>query len=119
MSSRGLPAAAVRMITPPVKPCVSRNSRTMPRSRALSSRDSIFRDTPTWSTVGMNTRKRPGMVTCEVRRARLDPDLLPLAQQLFNLRLGPFAIARPAFVSGFHGAVAGRLRLGLVFVVGG
>ena len=45
----------------------------MPRSRARSSRDSIFRDTPTWSTVGMNTRKRPGIVTCEVRRAPLVP----------------------------------------------
>jgi hypothetical protein len=35
------------MITPPVKPRLSRNSRTMPRSRLRSSRDSILRDTPT------------------------------------------------------------------------
>ena len=73
MSSLGRPAAAVRMMTPPVKPCASRNSRTMPRSRLRSSRDSILRDTPTWSTVGMNTRNRPGIVTCEVRRAPLVP----------------------------------------------
>ena len=73
MSSFGRPAAAVRMMTPPVKPCASRNSRTMPRRRLRSSRDSILRDTPTWSTVGMNTRNRPGIVTCDVRRAPLVP----------------------------------------------
>ena len=73
MSSFDRPPAAVLMITPPVKPCSSRNSRTMPRSRARSSRDSILRDTPTWSTVGMNTRKRPGIVTCDVSRAPLVP----------------------------------------------
>ena len=73
MSSSGRPAAAVRMMTPPVKPCCSRNSRTMPRRRARSSRESILRDTPTWSTVGMNTRKRPGMVTWEVSRAPFVP----------------------------------------------
>ena len=73
MSSLGRLAAAVRMITPPVKPRASRNSRTISRSRLRSSRDSIFRDTPTRSTVGMNTRKRPAMVTCEVRRAPLVP----------------------------------------------
>ena len=60
-------------MTPPVKPCCSRNSRTMPRRRARSSRDSILRDTPTWSTVGMNTRNRPGIVACEVSRAPLVP----------------------------------------------
>jgi hypothetical protein len=47
MSSFGRPAAAVRMMMPPVKPSLSRNSRTMPRSRLRSSRDSIFLDTPT------------------------------------------------------------------------
>ena len=73
MSSLGRPAAAVRMMTPPVKPCFSRNSRTMPRRRARSSRDSILRDTPTWSTVGMKTRNRPAIVTCDVRRAPLVP----------------------------------------------
>ena len=73
MSSLGRPAAAVRMMTPPVKPCCSRNSRTMPRRRPRSSRESILRETPTWSTVGMNTRKRPGMVACEVRRAPFVP----------------------------------------------
>ena len=73
MSSLGRPDAAVRMITPPVNPCASRNSRTMPRSRLRSSRESILRDTPTWSTVGMNTRNRPGMVTWDVRRAPLVP----------------------------------------------
>ena len=73
MSSFGRPLAAVRMITPPVKPCDSRNSRTMPRSRLRSSRDSIFLDTPMWSTVGMKTMNRPGMVTCDVRRAPLVP----------------------------------------------
>ena len=56
MSASGLVAAAVRMMTPPVKPSVSRNWRTMLRSRLRSSRASIFLDTPTWSTVGMNTR---------------------------------------------------------------
>ncbi len=61
------------MMTPPVKPCCSRNSRTMPRRRPRSSRDSILRETPTWSTVGMNTRKRPGIVTCEVSRAPFVP----------------------------------------------
>ena len=73
MSSLGRPDAAVRMMTPPVNPCASRNSRTMPRSRLRSSRESILRETPTWSTVGMNTRKRPGMVTWDVRRAPLVP----------------------------------------------
>ena len=73
MSSSERPAAAVRMITPPMKPCCSRKDLTMPRRRARSSRDSILRDTPTWSTVGMKTRKRPGMVTCEVSRAPLVP----------------------------------------------
>ena len=73
MSSFGRPPAAVRMITPPVKPWDSRNSRTMPRRRDRSSRDSIFRDTPTWSTVGMNTRNRPGIVTWDVSRAPLVP----------------------------------------------
>ena len=73
MSSFGRPAAAVRMITPPVKPCASRNSRTMPRRRLRSSRDSIFLETPTWSTVGMKTRNRPAMVTWDVRRAPLVP----------------------------------------------
>jgi len=56
MSASGRVAAAVRMITPPVKPSASRNCRTMPRSRPRSSRASIFLDTPMWSTVGMNTR---------------------------------------------------------------
>ena len=46
-SASGLVAAAVRMMTPPVKPSASRNCRTMPRSRARSSRASILRDTPT------------------------------------------------------------------------
>jgi len=55
-SASGLVAAAVRMITPPVNPSASRNWRTTPRSRARSSRASIFLDTPMWSTVGMNTR---------------------------------------------------------------
>src|SRR5580765_1324857 len=73
MSSFGRPPAAVRMMTPPVKPRSSRNSRTMPRSRPRSSRDSILRDTPIWSTVGMNTRNRPAIVTCDVRRAPLVP----------------------------------------------
>jgi hypothetical protein len=31
--------------------------------RPRSSRESILRETPTWSTVGMKTRNRPGMVT--------------------------------------------------------
>ena len=45
MSSLGRPAAAVRMMTPPVKPCASRNSRTMPRSRrALVARLDLARD---------------------------------------------------------------------------
>ena len=73
MSSLERPPAAVRMMTPPVKPCSSRKSRTMPRRRARSSRDSILRDTPTWSTVGMKTRKRPGIVTCDVSRAPFVP----------------------------------------------
>ena len=73
MSSFGRPSAAVRMITPPPNWCWLRNSLTMPRSRLRSSRVEILRDTPTWSTVGMNTRKRPGMVTCEVSRAPLVP----------------------------------------------
>ena len=73
MSSLERPPAAVRMMTPPVKPCCSRNSRTMPRRRPRSSRESILRETPTWSTVGMKTRNRPGMVTCDVRRAPLVP----------------------------------------------
>jgi hypothetical protein len=42
MSSFGRPPAAVRMMTPPVKPCCSRNSRTIPRRRLRSSRESIF-----------------------------------------------------------------------------
>ncbi len=74
MSSSGRLAAAVRMMTPPVNPCFSRNWRTMPRRRARSSRDSIFRDTPMWSTVGMNTRKRPAIVTWLVSRAPLVPN---------------------------------------------
>ena len=45
----------------------------MPRSRLRSSRDSILRETPTWSTVGMKTRNRPGIVACEVSRAPLVP----------------------------------------------
>ncbi len=73
MSASGLVAAAVRMMTPPVKPSDSRNVRTMPRSRLRSSRASIFLDTPTWSTVGMNTRNRPAIVACEVSRAPLVP----------------------------------------------
>jgi hypothetical protein len=73
MSSFGRLAAAVRMITPPEKPVCSRNSRTMARRRPRSSRDSILRETPTWSTVGMKTRKRPGMVACDVRRAPFVP----------------------------------------------
>ena len=73
MSSLGRPPAAVRMMTPPVKPCCSRNSRTMPRRRLRSSRESIFRDTPTWSTVGMKTRNRPGIVACDVSRAPFVP----------------------------------------------
>ena len=73
MSASGRPPAAVRMITPPPKPCSSRNFRTMPRRRLRSSRDSILRDTPTWSTVGMKTRNRPARVACDVRRAPLVP----------------------------------------------
>jgi len=73
MSSSGRPPAAVRMITPPVKPFSSRNWRTIPRSRERSSRDSILRDTPMWSTVGMNTRNRPAIVTWLVSRAPLVP----------------------------------------------
>ena len=73
MSASGRVAAAVRMMTPPVKPSDSRNARTMPRSRLRSSRASIFRETPTWSTVGMNTRNRPAIVACEVSRAPLVP----------------------------------------------
>ncbi len=73
MSSFGRPPAAVRMMTPPVNPCASRNSRTMPRRRLRSSRESILRDTPTWSTVGMKTRNRPAIVACEVSRAPLVP----------------------------------------------
>ena len=46
MSDSGRVAAAVRMITPPVKPSASRNCRTIARSRLRSSRASIFRDTP-------------------------------------------------------------------------
>ena len=45
MSSFERAAAAVRTMTPPVKPCASRNSRTMPRRRLRSSRDSILRET--------------------------------------------------------------------------
>ena len=45
----------------------------MPRRRLRSSRESILRETPTWSTVGMNTRNRPGIVACEVRRAPFVP----------------------------------------------
>ena len=97
MSSFGRPAAAVRMMSPPAKPVCSRNSRTIPRRRERSSRDSIFRDTPTWSTVGMNTRKRPGHRG--VRRqagalgakrflGHLDDDFLSLFEELLDLRLG-------------------------------
>ena len=73
MSSSERPAAAVRMMTPPMKPWDSRNDLTMPRRRERSSRESILRETPTWSTVGMKTRNRPGMVTCDVSRAPLVP----------------------------------------------
>ncbi len=73
MSSFGRPDAAVRMMMPPVKFSFSRNSRTIPRSRLRSSRDSIFRDTPTWSTVGMNTRNRPASDAWHVSRAPLVP----------------------------------------------
>ena len=72
-SCSGRPSVAVRMMTPPVKPCFSRKVRTMPRRRERSSRDSILRETPMWSTVGMNTRKRPAMVTWQVMRAPLVP----------------------------------------------
>ena len=61
------------MMTPPVKPFFSRKVRTMPRRRERSSRDSILRETPMWSTVGMKTRKRPAMVTWQVMRAPLVP----------------------------------------------
>ena len=60
-------------MTPPVNPRSSRNFRTMPRRRERSARESILRDTPMWSTVGMKTRKRPGMVACEVMRAPFVP----------------------------------------------
>ena len=46
MSSFDRPDAAVRMITPPLKLCCSRNSLTMPRRRERSSRLSILREMP-------------------------------------------------------------------------
>jgi len=51
---------------PPVKACASRNSRTITRRRLRSSRDSIFLDTPMWSTVGMKTHEPARIVTCDV-----------------------------------------------------
>ena len=73
MSSSGRSAAAVRMITPPGISCSARKSRTMRRRRPRCSRETILRDTPMCSTVGMNTRNRPGIVTCEVMRAPFVP----------------------------------------------
>ncbi len=46
MSSFDRPDAAVRMMTPPLKLCCSRNSLTMPRRRVRSSRLSILREMP-------------------------------------------------------------------------
>src|SRR6478736_3287072 len=73
MSSLGRPDAAVRMMMPPLKPSFSRKSRTMARRRERSSRESIFLETPTWSTVGMNTRNRPASEAWDVRRAPFVP----------------------------------------------
>ena len=49
LARRLLPGFAVQgyAMTPPLKPRCSRNSRTMPRRRPRSSRDSISRETPT------------------------------------------------------------------------
>ena len=99
MSSLGRPAAAVRMMTPPVKPCCSRNSRTMPRSRLRSSRESIFarhadvidgRHEHQEPAGHGRVRRQPRALRPERLLGHLDDDLLPFLQQLFDFRLGLF-----------------------------
>ena len=70
-SSSLMLAAAVRTMKPP-RP-FSRSLVTMRFSRWRSSSELILRDTPTWFTVGMYTRKRPGSAMWLVMRAPFLP----------------------------------------------
>ena len=56
----------------PPKP-FSRSLVTMRFKRSRSSSEAIFRETPTWFTVGMYTRKRPGSAMWLVMRAPFLP----------------------------------------------
>ncbi len=104
MSSLGRPPAAVRMMTPPVKPCASRNSRTMPRSRdALFARLDLARHADVIDRRHehqepprhRHVRGEPGALGAERLLDDLDDDLLAFLQQVFDLRLRPLAFPFP------------------------
>ena len=98
MSSSGRPAAAVRMMTPPVKPCCSRNSRTMPRSRrALFARLDLPGDADVVdgrhedqeAARHRDVRRDAGALGAERLLDDLDEDLLPFFEEVFDLRVVP------------------------------
>ena len=98
MSSFGRPPAAVRMMTPPVKPCSSRNSRTMPRRRlALLARLDLARDADVIdrrhehqeAPRHRDVRGEAGALGAERLLDDLDEDLLPFLEQVLDLRLSP------------------------------
>ena len=97
MSSLERPPAAVRMMTPPVKPCCSRNSRTMPRSRAaLFARLDLARDADVVDrrhedqepARHRDVRGQAGALGAERLLDHLDEDFLPFLQQVFDLGFG-------------------------------
>ena len=100
MSSLERPAAAVRMITPPVKPCCSRNSRTMPRSRAaLVARLDLARHADVIdrrhedqeAARHRDVRGEARALGAERLLDDLDEDFLPFLEQVFDVapRDGP------------------------------
>ena len=117
MSASGRVAAAVRMMTPPVKPSDSRNGRTMPRSRLRSSRASILlrhahvvhrRHEHEEPPRHRRVRGEPGALGPERLLDDLHQDFLARLEQ--RLDLGLVALAPP-------GAGVGRRGLRLLAVL--